>query len=137
MERREFIKNCGITCLTGVGLAAFLESCRSLYYAPNTINGNIITVKKTDFGQNKYVLIRNEKLQAPVYLLKVSETEYSAVLMLCTHKGCELNAGGSLLVCPCHGSEFSTTGKVQTSPAERDLQKYIVTTDNESIFINL
>ena len=112
MQRREFIKDCGLYCLSALGAAAILQACKTSVYVTGTAKGNKIAVKKTDFGKNKFVLVKTEKLETPVYLLKESEEIYSAVLMLCTHKGCELNASGGFLVCPCHGSEFSATGKV-------------------------
>ena len=137
MERRNFIKNCGVLCASSIGVATFLQSCKSAFYVPNVIDDNKIIIKKINFAENKFVIVRNEKLQTPIYLSKVNETEYSAVLMLCTHKGCELNTAGNYLVCPCHGSEFSNTGKVLHSPAEKDLQKFSVTTDNSTIYIQL
>ena len=137
MERRAFIKRSGIAGLSCIGLASFIEGCRSLYEAPNMVVGNKILVKKTDLEKNKYVVLRNEKLQTPICLFKLSDNAYSAVLMLCTHKGCELKVAGNALLCPCHGSEFSETGKVQNPPADTDLPTFRVTTDNENIYIQL
>lgn len=137
MERKEFIKSCGLLCFASLGITTLLESCKTHFYAPNTISGNRITIKKTDFTGHQFVLVKNEKLQAPVYVCKIEEEKYSAVLMLCTHKGCELNPANNFLVCPCHGSEFSNMGKVLTPPAEQDLQNFNVTTDNENIYLQL
>ena len=42
----------------------------------------------------------------------------------CTHLGCLINrVEGDKLVCPCHGSEFSTSGKVIKGPAYQPLKK--------------
>lgn len=143
MERREFLKHTGIMCLSCVGASALLQNCSTAHYAQSNIEGNKITVKKTEFAQIKkdktvqhsYVLVKSDKLQAPVYLHKFGETDYTALLMVCTHKGCEVNPHGEHLICPCHGSEFSTRGKVQNPPAEEDLKSYKVTLDNENIYI--
>jgi cytochrome b6-f complex iron-sulfur subunit len=138
MNRKEFLQSCGLVCLSSVGLSAFLSGCKAPYYVPNTIANKQIIVNKLDLEAHSYALIRNENLPAPIYLSKTNnETGYSAVLMLCTHKGCELNAGSGYLICPCHGSEFSNTGKVLNPPAEQDLQKFRVFTDNEKIYIQL
>ena len=137
MKRREFIKDCGIFCVSGIGLALFLESCKTIFYAPNVLTGDTLIIKKSDFATHSFVVVKNEKLQAPIYLNKRKENEYSAVLMLCTHKGCELNTAGNNLICPCHGAEFSNTGKVLNPPANEDLKKYQVTNDNENIYIHL
>ncbi len=133
MERRNFIKNCA----SAIGVTILLQSCKSAFYIPNSIDKTKIVIKKTDFSENKFVLVKNEALQGPIYLAKLNENDYSAVLMICTHKSCELNTAGNYLVCPCHGSEFSNTGKVLNPPAEKDLEKYIVTTDASFIYIQL
>lgn len=137
MQRREFLKNCGLLGASCVTLPLFFGSCKPVFYASCSMQGNRIVVKKSDFLSRTYVLVKNERIQAPIYLCKINENEYSAVLMVCTHKGCELNPAGNNLVCPCHGAEFSNTGKVLMLPAERDLQKYTTATDNENIYINL
>lgn len=137
MKRRNFIQQCGALGAACIGLSALLQGCKSFVYIPNTLTANKITIRKIDFAQNKFVLVKNQLLQAPIYLLKLSENEYSAVLMLCTHKGCELSPAGSILVCPCHGSEFSSRGSVLSSPAQTDLLQYRVSTNQEYIFIQL
>lgn len=41
----------------------------------------------------------------------------------CSHLGCRINRQmGSELVCPCHGSRYSTEGRVLSGPAARDLE---------------
>jgi Rieske Fe-S protein len=68
---------------------------------------------------------------------RFSETEYSAVLMKCTHQGSELQASGDHLHCPAHGSEFSNKGMVAQGPAEKNLRSFKVTADSQKIFIDL
>ena len=145
MERRIFIKNCGFTCFTVVGITAFLEGCGTNYFAQTNIHNNLITIKKTEFlkevnnktKERKYVLIKVEKVESTIILYKNSNTAYSALLMLCTHKGCELQPNGDFLVCPCHGSEFTNKGKVINPPADEDLRQFKTTVDNENIYIQL
>lgn len=137
MDRKEFLKKSGLLCFSCLGAAAFLQSCQTAYYIPNTSTGNKITVKKLDFSDHEFVLVKTKEFAEPLYLLKTSENKYSAVLMKCTHKGCELNPAGNHLVCPCHGSEFTNTGNLVEGPAERDLQKFTVTSDDENIYIGL
>jgi nitrite reductase/ring-hydroxylating ferredoxin subunit len=47
----------------------------------------------------------------------------------CTHLGCRVNFSeeDGLLVCPCHGSRFTTVGKVIQGPALKNLSKLPVT----------
>ena len=146
MDRKEFIKNCGFACLGTTMLAGLLESCASsTYYAKTEVNENKLTIRKAEFTrsekgkevQRPYVLIKTDKLNFPVCIYKISEEEYSAVLMECTHNSCELNPQGSFLVCPCHGSEFTNKGIVQNPPAERNLRSFTITTDHENIYVQL
>ncbi len=144
MERRDFIKDCGILCVGAVGLSALLQGCStSNYFAKTVVDTKRISVKKSEFTftdgekikERKYVLVRIAQSEFPICLYKHSESEYSALLMYCPHKGCELLAQGEYLVCPCHGSEFTNKGKVLNPPADQDLQQFKTTVDNENIYI--
>ena len=64
-----------------------------------------------------------------------NENNYVALLLLCTHKGCDVRPAGSILACPCHGAEFSSDGRVLKGPATADLVKYKTRSDNENIYI--
>lgn len=138
-SRREFIKDSlGITGLALCGASSvLLEGCTSLTYINPTLDGNRLVVSKIELLDNKFVLVDHSKLLAPVHLSKTSESEYMAMLLLCTHKGCDVKPAGSIFVCPCHGSEFNSKGAVLQGPAEEALQLYTTTTDNENIYINL
>lgn len=146
MDRKEFIKTCGFACLGGTALAALLQSCASTnYFALTSFENNQITIKKTEFikveknktMQRKYVLAKTAQYNFPICIYKISEEIYSALLMQCTHKGCELNPHGDYLICPCHGSEFTNKGIVQNPPAEQNLKTFKIITDNENIYIQL
>lgn len=135
-----------MVCFGAVGLAALLQSCTSSnYFAKTQIDAKRITIKKSEFTfvdgeknkERKYVLLRTDISEFPVCLYKHNENEYSALLMYCTHKGCELLPQGEYLVCPCHGSEFNNRGKVLNPPADQDLKQFTTTTDNENIYIQL
>ena len=43
---------------------------------------------------------------------------------ICTHKGCSVSFNGTLLRCPCHGSQFSLEGAVLRGPATVALKTY-------------
>jgi len=144
MERRTFIRSC--SCLA-VGLPIIgmgLQGCGALHYATFTFAENQFVVPKSEFVQVKkdkerhldVVLLKTEASSFPICLSKLENDTYSAVLMECTHQGCELKVAGSVYSCPCHGSEFSKTGTVLNGPAETDLRKFPTRTDNENIYIS-
>lgn len=146
MKRRKFIKSC---CFTAVGLPIFtsvLQSCgSSIYYAAISNDNNRVIIAKAEFwkvSENKktersFVLVKTEDSDFPICLYKIEEEKYIASLLKCTHRGCELNVGGGIYSCPCHGSEFSTAGKVLEGPADQDLKTFKIETDNENIYINV
>ncbi len=144
MERKIFIKSCGIACLSGTFVTAMLQGCASSnYFAQNTIANNRITIKKSEFIKiqkekqilRKYVLVKSEKHNFPICIYKIGEDTYSALLMECTHNSCELQPHGEFLTCPCHGSEFSNKGVVQNPPAEANLKSFQTSTDKDHIYV--
>ena len=146
MERREFVKTCGFACLGGTALVTLLQSCASSnYFAQTVFENNQIAIKKTEFVkteknksvQRKYVLVKSEKYNYPICVYKTIEENYIALLMECTHNGCELQPYGDYLICPCHGSEFTNKGIVQNPPAEANLKTFNIKTDNENIYVQL
>jgi cytochrome b6-f complex iron-sulfur subunit len=146
MERRYFIKSCGWACLGIASLSTILEACQlSHYYANYSFEKEVITIKKQEFmisGNEKkekrnFILIKSEKLSYPVVIFQLNDTDYSALLLECTHKSCELQPQANYLLCPCHGSEFNHLGIVQNPPAEDNLKSFKVNADNENIYLHL
>lgn len=144
MERRKFIKTC---CYTAIGIplgASLLQSCGAIHYATSTVENQRIAVSKLEFIETKkskqrprdFVLLNIQGLGFPICLYNV-KGDFVASLLKCTHRGCELNVGGGIYSCPCHGSEFSTTGQVLEGPADQNLKVYKTETDEENIYIYL
>jgi cytochrome b6-f complex iron-sulfur subunit len=138
-NRREFIKKCGLISagLVYGGSALMLEGCASVSYIPFNEENNQLVIKKSYFVKEKYGLISYKNLPAPIYITKLEHDNYSAVLLECTHKRCEVSPAGDLLICPCHGSEYSNTGEVLQPPAEKDLYRFGIKTDSENIYVNV
>lgn len=59
----------------------------------------------------------------------------SAMSLVCTHQTCLVNAATETpqqeLLCPCHGSRFTSGGKVIAGPARRDLPYYELSLDSD------
>lgn len=126
-------------------VAPVLTSCQSTHYATGTVEPNGLSIPKSEFTYLKkdqpmireYIIVRNDKLEFPIYLYRFSANEYSALLMKCSHQGNELQASGDHLHCSAHGSEFNNKGVVAQGPAENNLRSFKVSADNERIFIDL
>ncbi|MHC1698764.1 MAG: ubiquinol-cytochrome c reductase iron-sulfur subunit [Geobacteraceae bacterium] len=63
--------------------------------------------------------------EARVAIIREKDVVY-ALNLVCTHLGCTLNVTPTLLVCPCHGSNFDRQGRVLKGPADRHLLRYQV-----------
>ncbi|MFT6814424.1 MAG: cytochrome b6-f complex iron-sulfur subunit [Sphingobacteriales bacterium] len=136
--RKTFIKKSltiGAMCCTGI-MTGVLASCSSIRYVAFKENNGVISIPLSAFVKNDKVLIDESKLKAPLLVVK-QENTYQALLMLCTHKACTLEANGAVLVCPCHGSEFSSSGKVLVGPASKDLFEYPCKAEKDTLNIKI
>jgi Rieske Fe-S protein len=145
MDRKEFIKTCGISCIGVLGGLSLLESCAGTKYISADISGSALLVPLSAFEESgkaektfrKYVIAQNNQLEYPICVFRFSESEYSAVLMRCTHQGTELQVFGDRLQCPAHGSEFTSTGAVQNGPADKGLRRFLIEKENDTLKIDL
>ena len=144
MDRRKFTKTC-MMCVPASVLLPALSGCQSTFYTSGVVEDNGISVLKSDFiylkkdqpSQRDYIIVKNASLQFPIYLYKISDEDYSAILMKCSHQGNELQAAGDHLHCPAHGSEFNNRGVVSHGPAEENLRTFKVTPTGDKLFIDL
>jgi len=137
--RRQFIKNVSVATLAvgcGIGVSSMLVGCAPIKYVSGDYKKDKITLNTSDFDEQKFVVINNEQLGAPIYVTK-DDNGYGAFLMLCTHLQCELKPTGTFMTCPCHGSEFSNKGEVLNGPAYEPLTTYELVVENNKIIIKL
>ena len=60
---------------------------------------------------------------------------FSAYSLTCTHLGCTLEEDGEGFACPCHGSCFTSDGKVTQGPATKPLPRLLVEISSENTLI--
>ncbi len=142
MKRNEFLKICGGSCVGFVSLPFLLQGCGSgLHYVDGKVMNNRVQVNKSDFvvtdGFREHIIIKFASSAFPIVLYRLSESEYSALLLQCSHQGTELSVNGDMLTCSGHGSEFNNRGDVLTGPADAPLITFPVTTDTKHIYIQL
>ena len=145
MHRQDFIKRLGYLATALPASTFFLHSCAGLYYASFITEEGVLRISKSEFEQIKggkqierdFVVIQSDSMEYPIGIFKTQNQGYTASLMQCTHRGCELNIGGGIYNCPCHGSEFDRLGHVLQGPAEENLKSFAITTDNENIYVHV
>lgn len=72
-------------------------------------------------------------------LLVHDDTGFYAISLICPHLGCTVEARGSELVCPCHGSRFAAEGGVLRGPARQALRRLrveVTADDHLHLFLN-
>ena len=74
-----------------------------------------------------------------ILVLRTDDTTFATLSAICTHAGCTVGyaAGNMRLNCPCHGSQFSLTGAVLRSPAQRPLKVYTNMFDTQTQILTI
>ncbi|MBS9766276.1 MAG: Rieske (2Fe-2S) protein [Flavobacteriaceae bacterium] len=136
MKRKEFIKKCGYACLGSSLGMLLLESCVTANVTGKIVNTDVF-VPLDSFKDKKYIIVENQRLQFPIFVSRISKTEFSAVLMECSHQGAELQAFGDTLECAAHGSKFDSRGIVKEGPAYDNLPSFPVRIKENQLKISL
>jgi cytochrome b6-f complex iron-sulfur subunit len=135
LNRKTFLKQCA-TATAGLACAdLMLTGCASFPYATFIREADSVLVNRIEIGEIGFVLVDVPDLPAPIYLDQVDDDTFTAVMLRCTHKGCEVKPAGPILECPCHGSQYTKVGEVIEGPAPKDLTRYAVETEGEMIRI--
>ncbi len=71
------------------------------------------------------------------WLRRVSEQEFVAFSVNCTHLGCPVRwlPDAEIFMCPCHGGVFYRDGRVASGPPPRPLVRYPVRVRKETVEI--
>jgi cytochrome b6-f complex iron-sulfur subunit len=60
-----------------------------------------------------------------VLVARTSPDAFTALTSICTHQNCAITGhSGQTFVCPCHGSQFDSSGRVLSGPAPAALRQY-------------
>ncbi len=125
MKRREFIPTAILSSLAIASLPTLVASCQKSNVTPG-ISGGEVTI---DLDNPSYSSLKQNGgyvYSGNVIVINTGNENFVALSDICTHAGCTVNysASGKYLLCPCHGSVFSTTGAVERGPAVSPLSKY-------------
>ena len=115
ISRRDFIKRSAVGIIVGgsvlssFNLSAFANAPAAKGVA--RLFGDDLVVKLSD-NASLGTVGGTVKVNDEIMLIRKSDTSFTAIKTVCTHKGCDVELEGSKFVCPCHGSEFTLEGKV-------------------------
>ncbi len=122
INRRSLLTFLGIGGLAATFLSAIGATARFLF--PHVFYEESQRVKvgiPGAFPEGSVTFLQNAKV-----FLHHSEEGYYAISSTCTHLGCIVAKTDNGFACPCHGSKFDETGKVNSGPAPRALPWYEV-----------
>jgi menaquinol-cytochrome c reductase iron-sulfur subunit len=103
--------------------------------------------KVSDFQVGKTVMVKfrnssplpwsGETSKTASWLRKVSENEFVAFSVNCTHLGCPVRwiADAELFMCPCHGGVYNKDGSRAAGPPPKGLSHYNVRIRNGEVEI--
>jgi cytochrome b6-f complex iron-sulfur subunit len=128
VKRRDAIK---IICSTSalVTLLPELASAKKMALSLDKVE------KLKEVGGSAILKIKGKE----ILFIRESEEVIRALDPTCTHKKCtvEYNSDQELIVCPCHGSTYSSEGKVITGPAKESLTAFEATLSENRIIFDL
>jgi cytochrome b6-f complex iron-sulfur subunit len=148
VKRREFCAHaCQVVSLAAVGAA--LPACGGSPSSPSSSAPPLSTVNGAIGGGGVTVTIDAASPLASVggaalvqsgagnfLVSRSAQDAFVAVTAVCTHEGCTVSGfQNARYVCPCHGSQFTTSGAVAQGPATRALQQFATTFTNNVLTI--
>ena len=69
---------------------------------------------------------------------RTAQDSFTALTAICTHEGCTITGfQNSNYVCPCHGSQYTTSGRVLMGPATVALRQFTTQFVNNVLTISL
>jgi len=72
------------------------------------------------------------------FLVSRAGDQFTALTAVCTHEGCVVsNFQSGTYECPCHGSQYTTSGSVTKGPATRSLAQFQTSFANSVLTIRL
>ena len=133
ISRRDFIKKSALTVAVGgaaiSGLNLSLLSQTGKKAVIHRSGGDVVlklaeNPALTSVGG--HVLVGEDMI-----LIRTDETTFDAISLICRHKGCTVELEGDKFVCPCHGSEYTKTGKVTQGPSKDNLKTFETMFDSQ------
>jgi cytochrome b6-f complex iron-sulfur subunit len=144
MNRRDLIEKVLLGSTVLVVVPSLLQSCTKPAADQGNNTGGIIPGTKINLDlsapENSTLnTTGGSRVVQGVLVVNTGGGVYIAVASACTHAGCTVgyNAPAGNILCPCHGSAFTTTGAIVNGPAATPLQSFPVSKSGNVITISL
>lgn len=72
-----------------------------------------------------------------IFVERLANDEFRALSAYCNHEGCNVERSSGAYVCPCHGSRFELSGKLDKGPATAGLRKFDTAYDADANTVTL
>ena len=145
-SRREFCTG----ALTFVTIGSLIESCGGSPTSPSSSLTSLPTINAT-VANNAISLNVDGSALASVgsaalvqtsngnfLVARVAQDTFNAMTAICTHEACTVTRFQSgTFQCPCHGSEYNTSGAVTKGPAPSSLRRFNTQFANNVLTISL
>lgn len=128
ISRKQFFKRIGAFTLLPLGFIWYSSVARGK--ADNFRTTEI----KLDLPINKGITFKDD------IIINRDDRGIKIFSSRCTHLGCKLNKlENDQIVCSCHGSRFSKTGKVLKGPADKNLNQpeYTINKSSKEIIVDV
>lgn len=140
MKRREFIGWVGVGGVASSAIASCSQKATESKQSASPPRADGFQLAGTVSELDKKGQISNKELSAGSVLIvrdPANASQLTAVNPTCTHAGCTVawQKDQKAFVCPCHGSQFASDGKVIQGPAEKPLAAYAVKTEGNDILV--
>ncbi len=117
-----------------------VDSSTSLERINATLVNNTITLTIT--AGSPLATVGNAALvqysNTAMLVARTAQNTFTAVSAICTHQSCTItNYSNQVYTCPCHGSQFNTSGGVTKGPASTSLRSYATQFANDQLTITV
>jgi cytochrome b6-f complex iron-sulfur subunit len=148
MDRREFIGWIGIGALAN-SLLIVLAACSfgkqepqakqespKIYSSPRKDGFQALGTIQ-ELGEKGSILDKQNAAKSVLVVRNPDNINLSVVNPTCTHQGCtvEWKTDIKIFACPCHGSKFSSNGKVLEGPAKKPLETFRSKEENGLVLV--
>lgn len=141
MERRIFIRKACTACLLGMSgilapglLMPAAAKNRKAYKAVQTANNEVI-IPVSLFADTNLQIVRVKGWDYDMAVHQKEDGSYEVFLLRCTHMDNEIHLTAEGFICTMHGSTFDKSGAVLKGPAEKPLEQYHASVQEENLII--